>query len=866
MALTERLEYAFESKGLSRLRRSFRQVESDLQDLDGRAEGARESLQQLEQLDTRRMQRGLGQATRSVTDLGDEAADTARRMERSFSQGADAIRKDIDGMSDALSSFTMQDAGVDIGGGGGFAATALLGAAGVGAGAVSLSQQGVGTSLGALTQQAQGSLSGIQTVERGMENASRNMLGYMDELRGKLGELSDTFREFGSQAAKQVADGLQEIADGAEATPDKVDGLLDAMNDLDASAEDADGSLAGLGARLKNLKGGAAAAAIAAVGAAAVTATAQVAALAAQVADYGQQLKVAEAQSGVAATEIQQIALAARALDSRADLDAVRDAFKELAIRSTEAAEGTGEGVEAFERLGISVAQLRRLEPAELFREVTARMRDLTAAQRITTAEQVLGGEAGERLARVFALQADELDRLLQITGRTALTQDQIDKLDAMRTEYTLIEQELRKIKQEFALAFGDDAIDLLEDMVDVTQQLATALSASGAALEAIRSVTTGEAFGAPEWLQKLLTYGPLGLIMADSAPKQTGASPGMPAPIRSREVGRPGTTATAQDVIPDSPPVKLPSLAEFTRRYLDLMKVFIRKVDPMAALEQLLDDKASIKSRTGQLAPGTSPEALRKMEARVKRSMNNVGQMFKDAGRLLEQELIYAADAAGYAIGQRLGGALFNLIEGGPSDQTESLRLEQEGLRQREAALRESLRKREISYREFGLRMEEIQMRMTDVTKQLNDEMASSWQKTWRSIGDFVERMVKQIIGQITAAISRALALMAINKIAGGGPLSFGSALGQATGLTGLASGGVVYGPTPALVGEYPGARSNPELIAPADKMQGYIREAVRQGGGGQTIHITGTTRTDGRDLITSYDATKRVQRRKGY
>jgi len=595
-----------------------------------------------------------------------------------------------------------------------------------------------------------------------------------------------------------------------------------------------------------------------------VTATAAIAALAAQVAEYGQQLKVAEAQSGVAAAEIQEIALAAQALDSRADLDTVADAFKELAIRATEAAEGTGEGVEGFERLGISVGQLRSMEPAELFREVTVRMRDLTAQQRITTAEQVMGGEAGERLARVFGMQADELDRLLKVTGQTALTQKQIDKLDDMRTEYTLIQQRLRKLRQDFALAFGSDAITLLSRMVTAAEALADAFAR-------VRKYTSGKAFGAPEWLQKFLTYGPLGLLVAGNQGQLDLGEGSMPDPILSKDFQPPRPTQTVQpkDRLIESGPVQLPSVAEFTRRYLDLMKVFIEKVDPMDALEKLVEDQSYIKSRSDTLAPGTSPQALRKMETRVKRSMNNLEQMFKDVGRVLETELIFAADAAGYAIGEAIGGALFNLIEGSPSnEQTISgLRLDREDLRQREAALRESLRRREISYREFGLRIEQIRMRMVKVNREMNKQMESTWRKTWRSIGNFVEQLVKQIIAEITAAIARAVALMALSRIAGGNPLSFGSALGKATGLTGFASGGVVYGPTPALIGEYPGARSNPELIAPADKMQNYIRQAVRDVGGGvQTIHITGQTRTDGRDLITSYDATKRVQRRKGY
>lgn len=48
--------------------------------------------------------------------------------------------------------------------------------------------------------------------------------------------------------------------------------------------------------------------------------------------------------------------------------------------------------------------------------------------------------------------------------------------------------------------------------------------------------------------------------------------------------------------------------------------------------------------------------------------------------------------------------------------------------------------------------------------------------------------------------------------------------AMVQAVGLTPFANGAVVSGPTMALVGEYPGASNNPEVIAPLDKLRSMI------------------------------------------
>lgn len=57
---------------------------------------------------------------------------------------------------------------------------------------------------------------------------------------------------------------------------------------------------------------------------------------------------------------------------------------------------------------------------------------------------------------------------------------------------------------------------------------------------------------------------------------------------------------------------------------------------------------------------------------------------------------------------------------------------------------------------------------------------------------------------------------------------------LAQSLSIPAFADGATVFGSTYALVGEYPGAQNNPELIAPANKMMGYIKQAIGESGGG--------------------------------
>ena len=65
------------------------------------------------------------------------------------------------------------------------------------------------------------------------------------------------------------------------------------------------------------------------------------------------------------------------------------------------------------------------------------------------------------------------------------------------------------------------------------------------------------------------------------------------------------------------------------------------------------------------------------------------------------------------------------------------------------------------------------------------------------------------------------------------------------------FADGGIVSGPTMGLVGEYPGARSNPEVIAPLNKLQGMIGG----GGSGGNVNVTGSVRVEGQDLLIAIE-----------
>lgn len=84
--------------------------------------------------------------------------------------------------------------------------------------------------------------------------------------------------------------------------------------------------------------------------------------------------------------------------------------------------------------------------------------------------------------------------------------------------------------------------------------------------------------------------------------------------------------------------------------------------------------------------------------------------------------------------------------------------------------------------------------------------------------------------------------------------------AMVTAMGATPFANGGLLYGPTLALAGEYAGASSNPEVIAPLDKLRTLIN--TDQGGDSQSGRVT--FRLQGRELLGLMEREGAVRRRR--
>lgn len=124
------------------------------------------------------------------------------------------------------------------------------------------------------------------------------------------------------------------------------------------------------------------------------------------------------------------------------------------------------------------------------------------------------------------------------------------------------------------------------------------------------------------------------------------------------------------------------------------------------------------------------------------------------------------------------------------------------------------------------------------------------------KSFGPAATFVLPALIAGATALISGAFSGIQGGGGSGGGRRAMGSSVGGYAGatsgvVTGFANGGIISGPTMGLVGEYPGARQNPEVIAPLNKLQSIIGKSSNSG----NINVTGEVRVDGQDLLIAIE-----------
>lgn len=112
------------------------------------------------------------------------------------------------------------------------------------------------------------------------------------------------------------------------------------------------------------------------------------------------------------------------------------------------------------------------------------------------------------------------------------------------------------------------------------------------------------------------------------------------------------------------------------------------------------------------------------------------------------------------------------------------------------------------------------------------------------KAFSDVIKKLIKVAIAAAVAVTLLSIIFPSTVAKAGGALKMFGNLVGQGMGLGAqlFANGGIVSGPTLGLMGEYPGAANNPEVVAPLDKLKSLIG-----GGSGGTLEA----RISGNDLL---------------
>lgn len=144
--------------------------------------------------------------------------------------------------------------------------------------------------------------------------------------------------------------------------------------------------------------------------------------------------------------------------------------------------------------------------------------------------------------------------------------------------------------------------------------------------------------------------------------------------------------------------------------------------------------------------------------------------------------------------------------------------------------------------------------------------ELAASGETSFKRLGKAALKSAAQVIrAKIMSGVAAVvedvmqksgIASLVLAPLAGAAAgMIFNTAL-KALKIPALAKGGLAYGPQLAMVGDNPGAATDPEVIAPLSKLQGMM---------GRTQQITGTVRVSGSDLLIMLENAERNQRRYG-
>lgn len=186
-----------------------------------------------------------------------------------------------------------------------------------------------------------------------------------------------------------------------------------------------------------------------------------------------------------------------------------------------------------------------------------------------------------------------------------------------------------------------------------------------------------------------------------------------------------------------------------------------------------------------------------------------------------------------------------------------------------------ENFNKMDKARAEHQEKMQELSMvvggQLSGAFSELGNSMVASLGLGEGALGSFTA----SFLGAALDAVGAALSVSVANAIAGAsagsllaGPIApivlpaliagmVGLVKSQFASVPKFANGGIVSGPTMGLMGEYPGAKANPEVIAPLDKLQGMMGQR------NQNVNVGGEFKINGQDLVVALQRADRNRSR---
>jgi TP901 family phage tail tape measure protein len=164
-------------------------------------------------------------------------------------------------------------------------------------------------------------------------------------------------------------------------------------------------------------------------------------------------------------------------------------------------------------------------------------------------------------------------------------------------------------------------------------------------------------------------------------------------------------------------------------------------------------------------------------------------------------------------------------------------------------------------TFTNWGLSVDAV---MQDVSLSILDafNQIAEGENVFKALGNAIWGIIKRLAAAAAAALllSAILPSLGVSKI-GNATTNFKGMFGALSGFgTAFANGGIVSSPTLGLVGEYAGARSNPEVIAPLDKLKSMIGDR-----GAGNVNVTGEFRLQGQDLVVALQRANKQRNRLG-